>query len=138
MKPPTEVADVGQSRGLPPLKLRLRLRVLLGLAQEQEIKMGRFGSVYADESIIAHSNEGDFKEFSANPKTEALLDRIITIKIPYNLRVSEEQLIYDRMLHESGFHQGDAHISPLALPVMATFAVLSRLGDHGFFQAAGG
>ena len=102
------------------------LRVLLGLAQEQEIKMGRFGSVYADEAIIAHSNEGDFIEFSANPKTEALLDRIITIKIPYNLRVSEEQQIYDLMLHSAGFQEAGVHISPLALPVMATFAVLSR------------
>ncbi len=103
------------------------LRVLLGLAQEQVIKMGRFGSVYADEAIIAHSNERDYQEFVANPKTEALLDRIITVKIPYNLRVSEEQLIYDQMLKATGFRENGVHISPLAVPVIATFAVLSRL-----------
>jgi serine protein kinase len=103
------------------------LRVLLGLAQEQEIKMGRFGSVYADESIIAHSNEGDFKEFVTNPKTEALLDRIITVKVPYNLRISEEKLIYGKMLQDISEQSSDTHLSPLAIPLMATFAVLSRL-----------
>ena len=103
------------------------LRVLLGLAQEQAIKMGRFGSVYADEALVAHSNEGDFKEFIANPKAEALLDRIITIKIPYNLRISEERPIYQKMLQTAGFQSNGVHISPLTLPVMATFAVLSRL-----------
>ncbi|PKB68665.1 MAG: hypothetical protein BZY82_00355 [SAR202 cluster bacterium Io17-Chloro-G3] len=103
------------------------LRVLLGLAQEQEIKMGRFGSVYADESIIAHSNEGDFKEFVTNPKTEALLDRIITVKVPYNLRISEEKLIYGKMLQDISEQNSETHLSPLAIPLMATFAVLSRL-----------
>lgn len=103
------------------------LRVLLGLAQEQEIKMGRFGSVYADEAIIAHSNEGDFKEFVTNPKTEALLDRIITVKVPYNLRISEEKLIYGKMLQGISEQSSETHLSPLAIPLMATFAVLSRL-----------
>jgi serine protein kinase len=102
------------------------LRVLLGLAQERVIKMGRFGSVYADEAVVAHSNQGDFKDFSANPKAEALLDRIITINIPYNLRVSEEERIYALMLQSAGFRESGVHISPLTLQVMATFAVLSR------------
>ena len=103
------------------------LRVLLGLAQEQVIKMGRFGSVYADEAIISHSNEGDYTTFIASPRAEALLDRIITVKVPYNLWVSEEQWIYHKMLKESGFRSNGVHLSPIALPLMATFAVLSRL-----------
>ena len=48
--------------------------------------MERFGSVYADEAIIAHSNEGDFNSFSTEQQSEALSDRLIVIQIPYNLR----------------------------------------------------
>ena len=98
---------------------------LLGLTQEQLIKMDRFGSVYADEVIIAHSNEGDFGGFTADESSEALRDRIIAIQIPYNLKVRDEVKIYQRMLESSGLE--DVHIPPLTLPVMSTFAVLSRL-----------
>ena len=101
------------------------LTSLLGLAQEQLIKMERFGSVYADEVIIAHSNEGDFTSFLADESSEALRDRIIAIQIPYNLRVRDEIRIYDRMLESAGLE--DVHVPPLTLPVMSTFAVLSRL-----------
>ena len=98
---------------------------LLGLTQEQLIKMDRFGSVYADEVIIAHSNQGDFDAFTTDESSEALRDRIIAIQIPYNLKVRDEVKIYQRMLESSGLE--DVHIPPLALPVMSTFAVLSRL-----------
>ena len=40
------------------------LTALLGLAQEQVIKMEKFGSIYAEEVIIGHSNEGDFNTFA--------------------------------------------------------------------------
>ena len=40
------------------------LTALLGLAQEQVIKMEKFGSIYAEEVIIGHSNEGDFNSFA--------------------------------------------------------------------------
>ena len=101
------------------------LALLLGLAQEQVIKMGRFGSVYADETVIAHSNQGDFEAFAADPGTEALQDRIITIKVPYSLRVGDEVLIYRKLL--PAVDTADVHTAPLVLPVAATFAVLSRL-----------
>ena len=48
------------------------LTTLLGLAQEQLIKMDRFGSVYADEVVVGHSNEGDFRSFIGDPSSEAL------------------------------------------------------------------
>ena len=101
------------------------LVLLLGLAQEQVIKMGRFGSVYADEAIIAHSNQADFEAFAADPRTEALRDRIITIKIPYNLRVSDELRIYRKLLPGTG--PAEPHMAPLMLAAAATYAVLSRL-----------
>ena len=101
------------------------LTTLLSVAQERLIKMERFGSVYADEVIIGHSNEGDFEEFKLDERSEALKDRIIEIRIPYNLKVSDEVEIYRKMLSSSGL--ADVHLSPLTLPVMSVFAVLSRL-----------
>lgn len=104
---------------------RTLLTTLLSLAQEQLVKMEKFGSVYADEAIVAHSNEGDFNTFATDPSSEALKDRIIAIKIPYNLRVSEEVKILQKMIGQSTVH--DVHIAPLTLPVVSVFAILSRL-----------
>ena len=101
------------------------LTTLLSLAQEQLIKMERFGSVYADEVIVAHSNEGDYRTFTSEEHAEALSDRIISVQIPYNLTVSEEVKIYEKLLKNSALQ--DLHMSPLTLPVISTFAVLSRL-----------
>ena len=101
------------------------LTTLLGLAQEQLVKMERFGSIYADEAVIGHSNEGDFATFATDEQSEALKDRIIAIQIPYNLRVSDEVKIYEKMLKQSDIQ--DVHIAPLTLPTASIFAVLSRL-----------
>ncbi len=101
------------------------LTTLLSLAQEQLIKLERFGSVYADEAIIAHSNEGDYNSFLTNESSEALRDRIIAIQIPYNLRVDDEVRVYEKMLERSGLT--GTHVPPLTLPTMSVFAVLSRL-----------
>ena len=101
------------------------LTTLLSLAQEQLIKLERFGSVYADEAIIGHSNEGDYNSFLGNESSEALRDRIIAIQIPYNLKLDDEVKVYEKMLERSGLT--GTHIPPLTLPTMSTFAVLSRL-----------
>ncbi len=101
------------------------LTALLSLAQEQTIKMEKFGSVYADEVIVGHSNQGDFEEFSRDKSSEALKDRIIAVQIPYNLKFTEEVKIYQKMLKMS--HMGDVHIAPLTLRVASAFAVLARM-----------
>ena len=101
------------------------LTTLLSLAQEQLIKMERFGSIYADEAIIGHSNEGDFATFAADEHSEALKDRIIAVQVPYNLRIGEEVKIYRKMLKRSDVR--DAHVAPLALPTASIFGILSRL-----------
>ena len=101
------------------------LTTLLSLAQEQLIKMEKFGSVYGDEVVIGHSNEGDFNTFAQDESSEALKDRIIAVKIPYNLRVAEEVKILNKMLGQSTVHNVD--IAPLTMPVVSTFAILSRL-----------
>ena len=101
------------------------LTTLLSLAQEQTIKMERFGSVYADEVIVGHSNQGDFEEFSRDKSSEALKDRIIAVNIPYNLKVTEEVKIYQKMMESS--LMGDTCIAPLTLQVASAFSVLARL-----------
>ena len=45
--------------------------------------------------ILAHSNEAEWQSFKTNRNNEAFIDRIFVIKVPYCLRVTEEQMIYD-------------------------------------------
>jgi serine protein kinase len=101
------------------------LYVLLTLSQEQNIKTGRFSMIYADEVVISHTNENEYNAFVGNRKSEALQDRIILVKVPYNLRVSDEVKIYEKLLRQSALR--DVHIAPHTLEVASIFAVLSRL-----------
>lgn len=100
---------------------------LLSLSQEGNFKAGRFAMIYADEMIIAHTNENEYKAFIANKKNEALHSRIIVMKIPYNLRVSDEIKIYEKLIRQGDLK--DIHIAPHALRVAAMFSVLSRLKE---------
>ncbi len=101
------------------------LYVLLTLTQEQNIKTGRFSLVYADEVVLGHTNENEYKSFVGNPKSEALQDRIILVRVPYNLRVGAEERIYEKLLAQSNV--SNVHIAPHTLKVASTFAILSRL-----------
>ncbi|MFP5263337.1 MAG: PrkA family serine protein kinase [Blastocatellia bacterium] len=101
---------------------------LLTLSQEQNIKTGRFALIYADESIISHTNENEYSAFVANRKSEALQDRIIMIRVPYNLKASQEERIYDKLLKQSEALR-NIHIAPSTLKVAAMFAVMTRLEE---------
>lgn len=101
---------------------------LLTLSQEQSIKTGRFAMIYADEVILSHTNENEYISFAGNRKSEALQDRIILVKVPYNLRVSQEERIYDKLLHQSEALR-NVHLAPHTLRVAAMFAVMTRLED---------
>jgi len=101
------------------------LYVLLTLSQEQNIKTGRFSMIYADEVVVSHTNEHEYQSFVGNKKSEALQDRIILAKVPYNLRVSDEVKIYEKLLKQSALQ--NVHIAPNTLLVSSTFAVLTRL-----------
>ncbi|ENQ3078979.1 TPA: PrkA family serine protein kinase [Bacillus pseudomycoides] len=100
---------------------------LLSLTQEGNFKAGRFALISADELIVAHTNETEYRSFISNKKNEALHSRIIVMPIPYNLRVSEEEHIYEKMIHESDV--SDVHIAPHTLRVAAMFTILTRLKD---------
>jgi serine protein kinase len=101
------------------------LYVLLTLSQEQNIKTGRFSMIYADEVVVSHTNEHEYQSFVGNKKSEALQDRIILVKVPYNLRVSDEVKIYEKLLKQSALQ--NVHIAPYTLRVASLFAVLTRL-----------
>ncbi len=101
---------------------------LLTLSQEQNIKTGRFAMIYADEAILSHTNENEYSAFVANRKSEALQDRIIMIKVPYNLKASQEERIYDKLLKQSEALRS-IHIAPNTLKIAAMFAVMTRLEE---------
>jgi serine protein kinase len=100
---------------------------LLSLTQEGNFKAGRFALISADELVIAHTNEAEYRHFISNKKNEALHSRIIVIKVPYNLRVSQEERIYRKMIRQSNLNR--VHIAPHALWTAAVFSVLTRLKD---------
>ena len=101
---------------------------LLTLSQEQSIKNGRFAMIYADEVILSHSNENEYIAFAGNRKSEALQDRIILVRVPYNLRVSQEERIYYKLLRQSEALR-KVHLAPNTLRVAAMFAVMTRLEE---------
>jgi serine protein kinase len=101
------------------------LYVLLTLSQEQNIKTGRFSMIYADEVVVSHTNEHEYQAFVGNKKSEALQDRIILVKVPYNLRASDEVKIYEKLLRQSALQ--NVHIAPYTLRIASIFAVLTRL-----------
>src|SRR5690606_27752138 len=98
---------------------------LLSLTQEGNFKAGRFALISADELIVAHTNEAEYRTFISNKKNEALHSRIIVMPIPYNLKVSDEERIYKKMIRQSDLK--DIHIAPHALKVAAMFTILTRL-----------
>ncbi len=63
----------------------------------------------------------------SDPRSEALKDRMITVRIPYNLKVSEEVRIYRKLLNHDRLRE--IHIAPHTLEVVAMFAVMTRLEE---------
>lgn len=100
---------------------------LLSLTQEGNFKAGRFALISADEMIIAHTNETEYKAFISNKKNEALQSRMIVMPIPYNLNVTEEEKIYTKLISQSDMKH--VHIAPHALRSAAIFSILTRLKE---------
>ncbi|ODA40550.1 Serine protein kinase (prkA protein), P-loop containing [Desulfosporosinus sp. BG] len=98
---------------------------LLSLSQEGNFKAGRFALISADELVIAHTNENEYRAFIANKKNEALQSRIIVMHIPYNLKVSDEVKIYEKLISQSDIQ--NVHLAPHSLWATSVFSVLSRL-----------
>lgn len=101
------------------------LHTMITATQEKFVPApGRHGTIYVDTCIVAHSNEAEWQKFKADHTNEAILDRIVVVKVPYNLRLSEEVKIYKKFLDRSKFN---AQIAPHTLEIASMFAILSRL-----------
>ncbi len=120
------IANRGMTEFIEILKSDERfLYVLLTLSQEQNIKTGRFAMIYADEVVMSHTNESEYQAFVGNRRSEALQDRMILVRVPYNLRVTEEVKIYEKLLKQSALKE--VHIAPHTLRIASIFAILTRL-----------
>jgi serine protein kinase len=100
---------------------------LLSLTQEGNFKAGRYALISADEVIIAHTNEAEYRSFITNKKNEALQSRMVVMPVPYNLRASEEEKIYAKLIAQSDMLH--IHIAPHALKTAALFSILTRLKE---------
>lgn len=106
-----------------PLKV---LNPLLTATQERNYKgTEAIGNIPFDGIILAHSNEAEWDQFKNNRQNEAFIDRICTIEVPYNLRLSEEIKIYENFIRNSEIR--NAPIAPCTLDLLAKFNVLTRL-----------
>ncbi len=109
-----------------PIKM---LHPLLTATQESNyIGTENIGAIPFSGIILAHSNESEWQSFKANKNNEAFIDRICVVKVPYCLRVTEEQKIYEKLIEESEL--SDAPCAPSTLETLARFTVLTRLAKH--------
>ena len=102
------------------------LYLLLTLTQEKNVKVSRFPLIHLDETIVAHTNLAEFNRFVQEKENEALLDRMVIIKIPYSLSYRQEARIYQKLVTSAPAFQ-DVHMDPHVLKLAAVFAILTRL-----------
>jgi serine protein kinase len=109
-----------------PIKM---LHPLLTATQEGNyIGTENIGAIPFSGVILAHSNEAEWQSFKSNKNNEAFIDRICVIKVPYCLRATEEQKIYEKLIEGSAL--SSASCAPATLTMLARFSVLSRLRNH--------
>lgn len=127
------IANRGLMEFIEMLKAEKRfLYELNTVAGEQTIKASRFALIYADVVVVAHTNEYEYNSYFSNKENEAMIDRIFVVKVPYNLQVSQEMKIYEKLIAQSEVRDEavdltQMHIAPNTLRVASIFAVLSRL-----------
>jgi serine protein kinase len=123
-----EIANRGLMEYVEILKCDIKFHyTLITVAQEQVLKAPGFPQIYVDEVILSHTNQTEFDKFKSIKENEALHDRMYPIFVPYNLKVSEEEKIYRKMIERSEFR--NVHLAPCTLNVVAQFAILSRLTE---------
>jgi len=123
-----EIANRGMMEYVEILKCDIKFHyTLITVAQEQVLKAPGFPQIYVDEVILSHTNQTEFDKFKSIKENEALHDRMYPIFVPYNLKVTEEEKIYSKMIERSEFRE--VHLAPYTLNVVAQFAILSRLGE---------
>jgi serine protein kinase len=102
------------------------LYLLLTLTQEKNVKVSRFPLIHLDETIIAHTNLAEFNRFLQEKENEALLDRMVIVKVPYTLSYKDEARIYRKLVSSASAFKS-VHLDPHVLELAAVFAILTRL-----------
>ncbi|MFO7286019.1 MAG: serine protein kinase [Gammaproteobacteria bacterium] len=102
------------------------LYLLLTMTQEKNVKVSRFPLIHLDETIVAHTNLAEFHKFLQEKENEALLDRMVIIKVPYALSYKDEARIYHKLVSGAPAFR-DVHLDPHVLNLAAVFAILTRL-----------
>src|SRR4051794_49385 len=98
-----------------PIKM---LHPLLTATQEGNyIGTENIGALPFSGVIMAHSNEAEWQSFRSNRNNEAFIDRIYVIKVPYCLRVTEEQKIYEKLVSRSEL--AESPCAPATLEMLA-------------------
>ena len=101
-----------------PIKM---LHPLLTATQEGNyIGTENIGAIPFQGIIMAHSNESEWQTFKNNKNNEAFIDRIYVIKVPYCLRVTEEQRIYEKLVRSSELAANPC--APSTLEMLARFS----------------
>ncbi len=127
------IANRGVIEFIEMLKAEKRfLYELNTVAGEQTIKASRFALIYADLVVLAHTNEYEYNSYFGNKENEAMIDRIFVVRVPYNLRLTEEIKIYEKLIGQSQLSEDRAdltavHIAPHTLRTASLFAILTRL-----------
>jgi serine protein kinase len=102
------------------------LYLLLTLTQEKNVKVSRFPLIYLDETILAHTNLAEFNKFLQEKENEALLDRMVIIKVPYALSYHDEARIYQKLVSGAPAFR-HVHLDPHVLKLASVFSILTRL-----------
>ena len=106
------------------------LYLLLTMTQEKNVKVARFPLIYLDETILAHTNLAEFNRFLQEKENEALLDRMVIIKVPYALSYKDESRIYKKLVYGAPAFR-NTHLDPHVLHLAAVFAILTRHTQAG-------
>ena len=80
--------------------------------------------LHLDAFFVASANEDFLESFKTTPEYPSFKGRLELIRVPYILDFKKEQGIYDAMLSEL---QSSKHIAPHITPLLAMWAVLTRL-----------
>jgi len=102
------------------------LYLLLTMTQEKNVKVSRFPLIHLDETILAHTNLAEFHKFLQEKENEALLDRMVIIKVPYALSYKDESRIYQKLVSGAPAFR-NTHLDPHVLNLASVFGILTRL-----------
>ncbi|RPF50107.1 hypothetical protein [Aquisalibacillus elongatus] len=93
----------------------------LSLAEEKVYKVSRQALIYADEVLIGHTNEDELKAFLSDKTHQALLNRMIFIRVPYELNLEREVQLYQAKIQKKDRERfGFQAIETLAMAFILT------------------